>query len=87
MMFLPIVHGHVVEICPVEKEIGVEPPLRAGVGKIERLLRVHGKENLHQGKQAGKHTLGGVLFNLMTGLADGNAALFQLNVNQRHPVD
>ena len=47
---LPVVQRLIVGISPMEVEILVKYPLRAGIGKINCLIRLHGDENLHQGK-------------------------------------
>ena len=85
--YLPIVDGFVVEIGPVEVKAWIKLSFGAGIGKIDCFLRVHGDKNLHQRKQPGENTFRSILFNLIAGLTDGNAALFQLDVNYRHPVN
>ena len=71
---LPVVQRLIVGISPMEVEILVKYPLRAGIGKINCLIRLHGNENLHQGEQTGEHTFMGVFFNLIICLAHIHAA-------------
>ena len=66
---------------------GVELSFRAGIGKVDRFFRVHGHKNLHQREQSRKNALCRVFFNLVASLFDGNTALFQFHVNDRHTID
>ena len=66
---------------------GVELSFRAGIGKVDRFFRVHGHKNLHQREQSHKNALCRVFFNLVASLFDGNTALFQFHVNDRHTID
>ena len=70
------------------KEIAlIELPFGAGIGEIDGFLRVHGDKNLYQREQPSKNALRSVFFDLIASLADGNAALFQFDMDDRHPVD
>ena len=64
-----------------------ELAIRAGVGKIQRFIRIHGDKNLNQRKQAGKDALPGILLYLIGGLTDRDAAFLQLDMNDGHSVD
>ena len=83
----PVVHRLVVEVRPMEIVAGVELSFRAGIGKVDRFFRVHGHKNLHQREQSRKNALCRVFFNLVASLFDGNTALFQFHVNDRHTID
>ena len=85
--FIPYIDWFVMEIRPVKIIIRVEFTLRAGIGKIESLFRIHGHKNLYQREQTGKAALGGVFLDLVASLADRNAASFQFNMDDRHAVD
>ena len=84
---LPVIDRLIIEVSPVEIVIRVEFSIRAGIGKVERFLRIHGHKNLNQRKQPGENSFSGVFLNLVCGLADGDAAFLQLDMNHRHPVD
>ena len=84
---LPVVQRLVVGVRPVEVKVFVELSVRAGVGKIDCFIRLHGNKNLHKGKQSGENTLVCIFFNLVIGLADIHTAAFQFTVNRRHTVD
>ena len=71
----------------MEIDILVELAVRAGIGKIHSLIRLHGDKDLYQGKQACKHPFAGVFFNLVICLADIDPAALELAMEQRHPVD
>jgi len=83
----PVVHRLVVEVRPMEIVAGVELSFRAGIGKVDRFFRVHGHKNLHQREQSRKNALCRVFFNLVASPFDGNTALFQFHVNDRHTID
>ena len=83
----PVVHRLVIEVRPMEIVAGVELSFRAGIGKVDRFFRVHGHKNLHQREQSRKNALCRVFFNLVASPFDGNTALFQFHVNDRHTID
>ena len=75
------------KIGPMKIIIRIKFALRAGIGKIESLFRVHGHKNLYQREQTGKATLGGIFLDLVASLTDRHAASFQFNMDDRHAVD
>ena len=83
---LPVVDGFVVEVGPVEV-VCLEVSVRAGVGEVDRLVRVHGHEHLDQGEEPREDALVGVLADLVAGLAHAHAATLELDVDERHTVD
>ena len=71
----------------MEVIILVELALHSGIGKIQRLLRVHGHKYLHKGEQATKDTLRRVFLNLLASLGDRHTTPLQLNMDNRHAVN
>lgn len=67
----------------VEREVAAF----AGVGKVHRLGRLHGHEDLHEREEPGEHALVGVLLYLVACLGDGHATALELDVDERHAVD
>ena len=83
----PVVDRLVVEISPMEVIIRIELAVRAGIGKIQRFIRIHGDKNLNQRKQAGKDTLSRILLDLIGSLTYRDPAFLQLDMNDGHSVD
>ena len=84
---LPVVQRLIIGVSPMEVEVFVEHSIRAGIGKINRLIRLYGNKNLHQGEQAGEHTFMGVFFNLVISLAHIYAAALEFTVDHGHTVN
>ena len=84
--FVARADGLVVEVLPVEEEVRVERA-RAGVGEIARLVGGHPHEDLRQAEEPGEHALVGILLDLTGGLADGDAAALEFDMDDRHAVD
>ena len=84
--FVARADGLVVEVLPVEEEVGVERA-RAGVGEVARLVGGHPHKDLDQAEEPREHALVGVLLDLAGGLADGDAAALELDVDDGHAVD
>ena len=80
-------------VGPVEHELAVEVAvvgelLDTGVRKVQRLVRVHGHEDLHELHDARREdALAGVLLDLHDGVAHIDAAALELDVDDRHAVD
>ena len=70
----------------MEEEVRVERA-RAGVGEIARLVGGHPHEDLRQAEEPGEHALVGILLDLTGGLADGDAAALEFDMDDRHAVD
>ncbi|CAB0590190.1 hypothetical protein CIP107554_00690 [Corynebacterium diphtheriae] len=83
---VPLVDRLVVEVGPVEEVVRVELAC-ARVGEVDRLLRGHGDEDLHQGEDALVDALMGVLGYLVRTLGNRHAGALQLDVEDRHTVD
>ena len=84
--FIARADGLVVEVLPVEEEVRVERA-RARVGEIARLVGGHPHEDLRQAEKPREHALVGIFLNLTSGLADGDAAALELDMDDRHAVD
>ena len=78
--------GLVVEVLPVKIEVRVERA-RARIGKVQRFIGSHSHEDLDQAEEPREHALVGVFLYLAGGLADGDAAALELDVDDGHAVD
>ena len=84
--FVARADGLVVEVLPVKIEVRVERA-RTRVGKVQRFIGSHSHEDLDQAEESREYALVGVLLYLAGGLADGDAAALELDVDDRHAVD
>ncbi len=71
----------------MEIEIFIEFPVRSWISKVNGFRRFHRNKNLDQRKYPGENPFMRIFFYLVICLAYGNAAAFQLNMDNRHPVD
>jgi len=84
----PIVLGFVIEICPMEVEIGIGPlHVRTGIGKINSIIGVHGNENLNEAEYASENTFVTILLDLLDSLTSRNTTALELHMNDGHTVD
>ena len=79
-------YGLVVEVSPVEEVVAVEIAF-ARIGEVHGIIRIHGHEDLHESEQPGEHAFMRVFGDLIGGLAYGNAAFLQFDMDDRHAVD
>ena len=83
----PVVQRFIVDICPVEIVILIEPSIRAGIGEVHRFIRLHSNKDLHQRKQTREDTFVSILFDLVTCLTNVHTATLQLNMDNGHTID
>ena len=79
-------YGLIVEVSPVEEVVAVEIAF-TGIGEVHGIIRIHGHEDLHESEQPGEHAFMRVFGDLIGGLAYGNAAFLQFDMDDRHAVD
>ena len=79
-------YGLVVEVSPVEEVVAVEIAF-TGIGEVHGIVRIHGHEDLHESEQSGEHAFMRVFGDLIGGLAYGDAAFLQFDMDDRHAVD
>ena len=79
-------YGLVVEVGPVEEVVAVEVAF-ARIGEVHGIVRIHGHEDLHESEQSGEHAFMRVFGDLIGGLAYGDAAFLQFDMDDRHAVD
>ena len=79
-------YGLVVEVGPVEEVVAVEVAF-ARIGEVHSIVRIHGHEDLHESEQSGEHAFMRVFGDLIGGLAYGDAAFLQFDMDDRHAVD
>ena len=79
-------YGLIVEVSPVEEVVAVEVAF-ARIGEVHSIVRIHGHEDLHESEQSGEHAFMRVFGDLIGGLAYGDAAFLQFDMDDRHAVD
>ena len=79
-------YGLIVEVSPVEEVVAVEVAF-ARIGEVHGIVRIHGHEDLHESEQSGEHAFMRVFGDLIGGLAYGDAAFLQFDMDDRHAVD
>ena len=79
-------YGLIVEVSPVEEVVAVEIAFPK-IGEVHGIVRIHGHENLHESEQSGEHAFMRVFGDLIGGLAYGDAAFLQFDMDDRHAVD
>ena len=79
-------YGLIVVVSPMEEIIVVEIAF-TGIGEVHGIVRVHRHEDLYESEQSGEHAFMRVFGDLIGGLAYGDAAFLQFDVDDRHAVD
>ena len=84
---LPVIDRIIIQICPVEIEVRIEPSIWSRICEIQRLLRIHRDEYLHQGEQACEDTLMCILHQLVHRFLHIHTRALQFDMEDRHTVD